>query len=48
MDDEEEEGSDTVATILSVVGFLGAAAVVIFQIQTLNLWGSIGQLFGGE
>lgn len=45
-DDEEEEGSDTVSTILSVLGFLAAAAVLVFQFQILGLSGkSLGDLF---
>ncbi len=45
IDDEEEEGNETIPMVLSIVGFLAAAAVVVFQIQTLNLWGDFGKLF---
>lgn len=37
-DDEEEAGVDTVAVILSILGFVAAIAVLGFQIMTANIW----------
>ena len=43
--EDEEEGSDTVTTVLSIFGFLAACGVVAFQWQTMNLWDGWGKLF---
>lgn len=45
-DDDEEKGEGA-ANILSIVGFLAAAAVLVIQFMTFKLWGTegIGQLF---
>ena len=45
--DEEEEsaGSSTAANVLSILGFLGAAAVVTLQCLAVNLWDGWDKLF---
>jgi hypothetical protein len=37
-DDEEEEGADTIAVVLSILGFVAAIAVLGFQIMTASIW----------
>lgn len=37
-DDEEEAAPETMAIVLSIVSFLGAAAVLVFQIMTASIW----------
>ncbi len=45
-EEEEEGGNDTLVTVLSVLGFLGAAAVVVLQFQIVGLAGkTLGDLF---
>ena len=44
-DEEVEEGDSMVANILSILGFLGAAAVLVLQFMTVNVWGAIGDVF---
>ncbi|WP_193212506.1 hypothetical protein [Luteolibacter marinus] len=44
-DDEEEESGSMAANVLSILGFLGAAAVLVIQFMTVNVWGTIGDLF---
>jgi hypothetical protein len=44
-DEEEEAGNSTVVNVLSILGFLASAAVLVFQFQTLNLWGTVSSLF---
>ena len=44
-DDEEDAVDSPVVGILSVLGFLGAAAVLVIQFMTLGLWGTVGDLF---
>jgi hypothetical protein len=41
----EEEGSDTVTTVLSIFGFLAACGVLAFQCMTVNLWEGWDKLF---
>ncbi len=45
--DEEEEsaGVTTISNILSILGFIGAAAVVVLQSMTVNLWDGWDKLF---
>jgi hypothetical protein len=45
-EDDEEKG-ETAANILSIVGFLAAAAVLVIQFMTFKIWSTegIGQLF---
>jgi hypothetical protein len=44
-DEEESAGATTISNILSVLGFLGAAAVVVVQCMTVNLWDGWDKLF---
>jgi hypothetical protein len=44
-DEEESAGASTIANILSVLGFIGAAAVVAVQCMTVNLWDGWDKLF---
>jgi hypothetical protein len=37
-DEEEEEGSNVVTNVLSIVGFVAALVVLSFQIMTANVW----------
>lgn len=37
-DEDEAEGANPVVMALSVLGFLGAAAVLFFQISTASIW----------
>ncbi|MGB6223207.1 hypothetical protein [Haloferula sp.] len=37
-DEEEETGTNPVVMALSVLGFLGAAAVLYFQVSTASIW----------
>jgi hypothetical protein len=37
-DEEEEEGVNPVVMALSVLGMLGAAAVLYFQVSTASIW----------
>lgn len=37
-EEEEEAGANPVVMALSVLGFLGAAAVLFFQVSTASLW----------
>lgn len=37
-DDEEEDGANPVVMALSVIGLLGAAAVLFFQVSTASIW----------
>ena len=43
--EDEEEGSDTVTTVLSIFGFLAACGVLAFQCMTVNLWEGWDKLF---
>jgi hypothetical protein len=38
VDEDEEEGTNPVVAALSILGFLGAAAVLYFQISTASIW----------
>lgn len=42
---EEDATSSTAENILSILGFLGAAAVVYFQCQAVSLWDGWDKLF---
>jgi hypothetical protein len=44
-DEEEEGGSDTISTVLSIFGFLAACAVLAFQCMTINVWEGWDKLF---
>ena len=48
-EDDESEKGQTAANILSIVGFLAAAAVLVIQFMTFNVWKveelGLGQLF---
>lgn len=44
-DEEEGAGSSTIAGVLSILGFLGAAAVLVLQSMTVNLWDGWDKLF---
>jgi hypothetical protein len=44
-DEEESAGVSTISNILSILGFLGAAAVVVVQSMTINLWDGWDKLF---
>jgi hypothetical protein len=44
-DDEEEGGSDTLTTVLSIFGFLAACGVLAFQCMTVSIWEGWNQLF---
>ena len=46
-DEDESEKGENVATVLAIVGFLAAAAVLVIQFMTFNVWSTegIGQLF---
>jgi hypothetical protein len=44
-EDEEDAGSDTMTTVLSIFGFLAACAVLAFQCMTISLWEGWNQLF---
>ena len=44
-DEEESAGVSTISNILSVLGFLGAAAVVVIQSMTVSLWEGWDKLF---
>jgi hypothetical protein len=37
-EDDEEEGANPVVMALSVIGLLGAAAVLFFQVSTASIW----------
>jgi hypothetical protein len=41
----EEEGSDTLTTVLSIFGFLAACAVLAFQCMTVTVWDGWNELF---
>lgn len=46
-EDEDEESGSMAANVLSILGFVAAAAVLAIQFMTFKLWGTegIGQLF---
>jgi hypothetical protein len=44
-DEEEGAGSSMAANVLSILGFLAAAAVLVLQSMTVNLWDGWGKLF---
>lgn len=44
-DEEESAGVSTISNILSILGFLGAAAVVVLQSMTISLWDGWDKLF---
>lgn len=44
-DEEESAGVSTISNILSILGFLGAAAVVVLQSMTVSLWEGWDKLF---
>jgi hypothetical protein len=44
-EEEEESGSDTLTTVLSIFGFLAACGVLAFQCMTINVWNGWEQLF---
>lgn len=44
-DEEESAGASTIANVLSILGFLGAAAVVVIQSMTVSLWEGWDKLF---
>jgi hypothetical protein len=37
-EDDEDAGSDTMSTVLSIFGFLAACGVIAFQIMTYKIW----------
>jgi len=45
--EEDEEKPDTMAAVLSIVGFVAALGVLTFQFLTANIWvaGDWGKLF---
>jgi hypothetical protein len=44
-EEEQEGGSDTISTVLSIFGFLAACAVLAFQCMTINVWEGWDKLF---
>lgn len=44
-EDEEDAGSDTMSTVLSIFGFLAACGVLAFQCMTISIWDGWKQLF---
>ena len=44
-EDEDEGGSDTLSTVLSIFGFLAACGVLAFQCMTVTVWDGWNQLF---
>jgi hypothetical protein len=44
-EEEEDAGSDTLTTVLSIFGFLAACGVLAFQCMTVSVWEGWNQLF---
>jgi hypothetical protein len=43
--EEDEAGSDTMTTVLSIFGFLAACGVLAYQCMTVSIWEGWNQLF---
>ena len=44
-EEEEDAGSETLTTVLSIFGFLAACAVLAFQCMTVTVWDGWSELF---
>ena len=47
-EEEEDAGSDTLTTVLSIFGFLAACGVLGFQCMTMSIWDGWNKIFAAS